>query len=96
MSTTPDSFGSFSSDAYRTPTTQALPPFSHSDPDADSKFPVASPIANTPQIGVTYNVDKAVVKQTISPHHSAPAHAPNSWEFGRDPYKNGGVSDSGV
>lgn len=96
MSATADRFGSLSSDAYRTPTTQALPPFSHHAPDADAEFPVASPSANTNQIGTTYNNDKAVVEQTISPHHNAPAHAPNSWQFGRDPYKNGGVSDSGV
>lgn len=96
MSTTPDRFGSLSGDAYRIPAAQALPPFEHEEPNEESQFPVASPKANTNQIGVTYNIDKAVVPQTQAVHTDAPPHAPNSWEFGRDPYKIDGVSDSGV
>ncbi len=95
MSTTADRFGSISADAYRTPTTQALPPFSHHDKNADST-PPSAPDANTNEPTVVYNVDQADVPPTQDTHHDAPAHAPNSWAFGRDVYKNGGVSDSGV
>jgi len=96
MSTTPDAFGSISSDAYRAPGTQALPPFSAETLSDDATAGLENPRVNTNTPTVAYNVDQDAVPAAQPDHTAAPAHAPNSWQFGRDPYKNDGVSDSGV
>lgn len=88
MSADPDIFGSFSSDAYRTPETQALPPFAPQTLGPEA-LPPDAPIINSHSELVVYDV--LGTQKTGFVHTDAPAIQPNSWLFGRDLYKIDGA-----